>query len=292
MTSFPYPKSEHPYGEKCMPYTIDEVTIPEGLIESDECPKDLEEFITGGDPGDENNSRPWHNEYRKTKEDATNFQGFPLEMDPEYAYSRPIKKGGPKIQNPWIKDGPKIHNPHTKTVIIDPYPDMLDFPGYENDWIAYEEAKDFAEYESDWKKVWNEAKNFEQGPKGAVEKGTNPKDIIGTKKVDLSVIPPAGEIHLALAMVDGANKYGPFNWRGNKVQARVYYAAARRHLMSWLDGEDYVLNEDGEIVSHHLGNVMACCAILLDAEATGNLLDNRPVKGKASALLDLFTKKK
>jgi hypothetical protein len=28
--------------------------------------------------------------------------------------------------------------------------------------------------------------------------------------------------------------------------------------------------------THHLGNIMACCAILLDAEAAGKITDDRP----------------
>jgi hypothetical protein len=52
----------------------------------------------------------------------------------------------------------------------------------------------------------------------------------------------------------------------------VYIAAIKRHTDAYNSGErlDPV---DG---SHHLGNVMACCAILLEAEAAGNLVDDRP----------------
>jgi hypothetical protein len=115
--------------------------------------------------------------------------------------------------------------------------------------------------------------------------GVNPKDALGMKKPDLSVVPPAGVLHLASAMMDGAVKYGPFNWRGNKVLARVYVAAAMRHLMQYLDGEDI----DPTSGVHHLGHAMACAAIVLDARETGNLADNRPVPGAAGSMIRRWT---
>lgn len=114
--------------------------------------------------------------------------------------------------------------------------------------------------------------------------GINPKDALGAQKPDPSVVPPCAELHLATAMMDGAVKYGPFNWRDNPVQARIYYAAARRHLAQWLDGEDF----DPTSEVHHLGHAMACCAILLDAYEQGNLVDDRPVAGRSGALIRQF----
>jgi hypothetical protein len=113
--------------------------------------------------------------------------------------------------------------------------------------------------------------------------GVNPKDLIGSTKVDLALVPPAGIIACALAMTDGALKYDPYNWResGKPVQARTYVSAAKRHLDSWLDGEE--VSDDAGV--HHLGHAMACCAILLDAQSCGQLVDNRPPKGETSRLL-------
>ena len=116
--------------------------------------------------------------------------------------------------------------------------------------------------------------------------GVNPKDALGLAKPDLSVVPPAAELHLASAMMDGAAKYGAFNWRENAVIGRVYVAAARRHLLQYLDGEDY----DPVSGVHHLGHAMACCAIILDAAATGNLDDNRPKPGAAGRMIRGWTK--
>lgn len=102
--------------------------------------------------------------------------------------------------------------------------------------------------------------------------GTNPKDLLGTAKVPLSAFPAIAVAHGAHAMVDGRQKYGPWNWRENAVQADVYIDAARRHLDDWLERQDKA--KDSEV--HHLGHALACIAIILDAEATGNLVDNRP----------------
>jgi len=104
------------------------------------------------------------------------------------------------------------------------------------------------------------------------ELGTNPKDLIGSKKVSSTKLPAVAIIHGAHAMMDGARKYGPYNWRKNKVVASIYIDAAQRHLLSWLEGEE--IAEDSS--AHHLGHAIACCAILLDAQETGNLVDDRP----------------
>jgi hypothetical protein len=120
----------------------------------------------------------------------------------------------------------------------------------------------------------------------------NPKTAMGAKKPDISVIPPAGILHLATAMMNGANKYGPFNWRDHPISARPYVAAAQRHLLSYLDGEDFSQDttEAGQPV-HHLAHVMACCAILLDATELQTLNDNRPtVKGPSGDMIEFFNK--
>lgn len=75
-------------------------------------------------------------------------------------------------------------------------------------------------------------------------------------------------------MMDGARKYGPFNWRGNAVVASIYIDALIRHAMSWFEGEECA--DDSGV--HHLGHAIACLGILLDAQETGNLVDDRPGK--------------
>lgn len=108
----------------------------------------------------------------------------------------------------------------------------------------------------------------------------NPKTAAGSLKVPLHLVPPSATHYLALAFKDGAAKYGPYNWREKGVSATVYYAAALRHLGAWFDGED--MSRDALV--HHLGHVMACCAIVLDAASVGKLNDDRPPHGAAADL--------
>lgn len=114
----------------------------------------------------------------------------------------------------------------------------------------------------------------------------NPKTLMGAKKPDLSVVPPSSLLHLATAMMNGAEKYGAYNWRDAPVSSRTYVAAAMRHLLAYLDGEE-VSADTGTV--HHLAHVMACCAIVLDAKGLGTLLDNRPaVVGPAGEMIETF----
>lgn len=118
--------------------------------------------------------------------------------------------------------------------------------------------------------------------------GTNPKDLIGITKAQMNLVPPSSKIYQALAMADGAKKYGPYNWRSNKVIASIYYAACQRHMDSWFDGEE--LAKDSGVP--HLAHAIACIGIIIDALETGNLSDDRPVKGIASELIEKFKKAK
>lgn len=119
---------------------------------------------------------------------------------------------------------------------------------------------------------------------GDDRRGVNPKDLLGIKKVSLSKVPVAGLIHEAMAMKDGAIKYGPHNWREHPVIASIYVDAALRHLLAWFDGEDVA--EDSR--AHHLGHARACLGIILDAMENGKLEDDRPLPGAAPALLKRF----
>jgi len=114
--------------------------------------------------------------------------------------------------------------------------------------------------------------------------GANPKDLLGMKKVPLSLVPPSSTIYQALAMKDGARKYGPYNWRANAVIASIYIDAAKRHLDAWFDGEG---DADDSGVPH-LGHALACVGIIVDAYESGNLIDNRPLPGPAARLLKKY----
>lgn len=120
----------------------------------------------------------------------------------------------------------------------------------------------------------------------AGELGINPKDAIGFKKVNLFLLPPAAAAHAAHAMMDGAKKYGPYNWRDKKVIASVYVAACLRHIACWQEKEERA--KDSGV--HHLGHAIACLAILLDCQETGNLIDDRVDGGKVPEILDRISR--
>lgn len=113
-------------------------------------------------------------------------------------------------------------------------------------------------------------------------KSTNPKDRIGITKVPLHLIPLTAQINQALAHLDGACKYGPYNWRDENVAASVYVAACLRHLQKWLNGRE--VDRDSGV--HELGHATACLNIIMDAQASGKLVDDRPTPDKSPEQLD------
>lgn len=114
----------------------------------------------------------------------------------------------------------------------------------------------------------------------------NPKTRFGVAKPPLSLIPGQARVLLAEAFRDGARKYGPANWRVDPVTASTYLNAAERHLISWQDGEENA--EDSGV--HHLAHAAACLLILLDAQASGTLKDDRPTPANTSRLIRENTK--
>jgi hypothetical protein len=118
----------------------------------------------------------------------------------------------------------------------------------------------------------------------AANDDANPKNAMGAKKPNLALVPSAAMLHMAHAFMNGAAKYGPYNWREKKVELMTYVAAAQRHLASFLDGEE----KAGDSGVHHLGHALASIAIMLDAIETGNAIDNRPAVGRAGAMIEAF----
>jgi Domain of unknown function (DUF5664) len=106
------------------------------------------------------------------------------------------------------------------------------------------------------------------------KKATNPKDGQATTRADLSNFPDSAVLYGSLAFTEGGLKYGEYNWRKTGVQSSVYVSAARRHLAKWFNGEEL----DPKTGVHHLGNALACIAVLVDAIEVGNLNDDRPPK--------------
>ncbi|UUZ75569.1 DUF5664 domain-containing protein [Polaromonas sp. P1(28)-13] len=101
----------------------------------------------------------------------------------------------------------------------------------------------------------------------------NPKDKIGRLKLPLWLLSPIAKAHWALAQFAGMLKYGAWNWREAGISLSVYLSAMERHMDGYKSGETY----DPVDGTHHLGNIMACCAIILDAGAAGKLTDDRPI---------------
>ena len=69
----------------------------------------------------------------------------------------------------------------------------------------------------------------------------------------------------------GAKKYGINNWRIDEILASTYKGAMLRHLKAWAEGEDL----DPDSGESHLYHIRACCAIVLDSEMHGTLIDDR-----------------
>lgn len=116
---------------------------------------------------------------------------------------------------------------------------------------------------------------------------TNPKTKYGKAKPAISLIPGTAQLHIADAFRDGASKYGPANWRNDPVSASTYIDAAYRHIIAWYDGGEGVAVDSGV---HHLGHAAACLAIVLDAEAQGSLVDDRPTPSKVPGVIVQLTK--
>jgi len=111
--------------------------------------------------------------------------------------------------------------------------------------------------------------------------GLNPKDVIGTKKIPVGLLPGAGIILGSLAMADGAKKYQPYNWREQKIQYTIYLDAMERHILALRDGEDNATDSN----VHHLGHIIAGASILADAIFGGFVVDNRPKAGPTPTML-------
>lgn len=111
-------------------------------------------------------------------------------------------------------------------------------------------------------------------------KPANPKQAFGDKKPPLHLIHMIAQLHEAAALHGGRRKYGENNYIKTPVEAMTYVGAILRHVQQWTSGE----RVDAKELVHHLGAIKACCTILLTAEATGFLIDNRPSTGYEDAL--------
>lgn len=103
-------------------------------------------------------------------------------------------------------------------------------------------------------------------------KDSNPKDAIADSKLPLHLISPIVACYQAIAHWLGNIKYGAWNFRAAGARASVYYAATRRHLDAWWEGQE----NDPTDGTPHLANALACIDIIIDAKHSGKLTDDRP----------------
>jgi hypothetical protein len=103
-------------------------------------------------------------------------------------------------------------------------------------------------------------------------KPSNPKDAIATFKLPLHLVSPIVTAYQAISHYLGNVKYGAWNYRGAGVRYSVYYAACKRHLDAWWEGE-WADPIDG---TPHLANALACIGIILEGHHAGNATDDRP----------------
>lgn len=111
------------------------------------------------------------------------------------------------------------------------------------------------------------------GSEASPSKPSNPKDMIGSDKVPMSLVTGTTKAYLALAHLEGHLKYGLVNWREAGVRASIYLDALERHFEKFKDGGEWA---DPVTKVPHLASIMACCSIILDAQLAGKLTDDRP----------------
>lgn len=103
-------------------------------------------------------------------------------------------------------------------------------------------------------------------------KDSNPKDAIAANKLPLSLVPSTLIEYASLAFLEGALKYGRFNWRVKGVRVSVYIDALTRHVNKYVNGQW----ADPKTNVPHLASAIACLGIILDANQMGMLTDDRP----------------
>lgn len=122
-------------------------------------------------------------------------------------------------------------------------------------------------------------RDYTPGPRQAIPEiplvaphPNDPKQGAGMKKIPFHALPFAVIAELAVAHGEGALKYGRHNWREGEVVVSTYYAAALRHIFSFIEGEDI----DPESGLSHVTKAIASLCVLRDAQINGCAEDDRP----------------
>ena len=106
-------------------------------------------------------------------------------------------------------------------------------------------------------------------------KSSNPKDLAAVTRVPMHLWPMTATVYGCAAIYEGMRKYGYYNWRHDKVSIMTYVAALQRHLFRYVGGQWADKNSGAT----HLGHILACLAILVDAHESGQIIDDRPIAG-------------
>lgn len=144
--------------------------------------------------------------------------------------------------------------------------------------VLADEAHEAAARAAQWKpeKPFSPSMSLQEVA-AVMAKPVNLKNAVGLQKAPLHPVPPIAYIALGQAMADGKFKYDLYNWRDTEATVSVFIDAILRHVFDYISGVDHA--SDSKV--HHLAHVMAGCAIILDAELHGKLVDDRhKVNGK------------
>lgn len=102
-------------------------------------------------------------------------------------------------------------------------------------------------------------------------KDGNPKTALGIRKPSTFYTPYAPYMEYSLVHMQGAFKYGHFNWLDDPVSISTYTDAALRHIALYLGGQ----RNASDTGLHHLAHAMTCLSIVIDAEVHNTLIDDR-----------------
>lgn len=116
-------------------------------------------------------------------------------------------------------------------------------------------------------------------------KQTNPKDAVGSDKLPLHLWPATATAYGCLGLLDGMLKYGRSNWRVAGVRLSIYVDAIQRHTNALFEGE--WLDPDSGVP--HVSHILACAAIIADAEAAGKLEHDEQFPGGYRELVSDLT---
>jgi hypothetical protein len=133
----------------------------------------------------------------------------------------------------------------------------------------------------------SEAERFRDGwPVKDATKPTNPKDGVGIRKVPFHVVPMRVTAEVGLALLEGARKYGSYNWRAAGVRASVYVDATSRHIADFWEGVDI----DPDSGLSHITKAIASLVVLRDSMMQGNWVDDRPLRANEGWVQEMNAK--